>query len=44
MTTASNAKELIQRDIKNICIHFRKYFPISEAEELKLYNKVVGKK
>ena len=43
MTTAENAKELIQRDVKNICIYFRKFFPISEAEEIKIYNKIVGK-
>jgi len=44
MTTSPNAKELITRDVKNICIYFRKYFLISEAEELKAYNKIVGKK
>lgn len=44
MTTASNAKELIIRDVKNISIYFRKFFPITEAEELKTYYKIVGKK
>jgi len=44
MTTSENAKELIKRDVKNICIYFRKHFPISEVEEEKIYNKIVGKK
>jgi RIO kinase 1 len=44
MKNAGNAKELIRRDVKNICIHFRKYFSISESEEEKIYCKIVGKK
>jgi RIO kinase 1 len=44
MTTADNAKELILRDVKNISIYFRKFFEITEADELKAYNKIVGKK
>jgi RIO kinase 1 len=44
MTTANNAKELIMRDVKNIAIYFRKFFPITEEDELKAYNKIVGKK
>jgi len=44
MTTAENAKELILRDVKNISIYFRKFFPITEEDELKTYNKIVGKK
>lgn len=44
MTSADNAKELIMRDVKNIAIYFRKFFPITEADELKVYNKIVGKK
>jgi RIO kinase 1 len=44
MTTANNAKELITRDVKNITIYFRKFFPITEEDELKVYNKIVGKK
>jgi len=44
MTTASNAKELIMRDVKNIVIYFRKFFPITENEEERLYEKIVGKK
>jgi RIO kinase 1 len=43
-TTASNAKELITRDVKNMTHYFRKFFPISEEEELKTYNKIVVKK
>jgi len=43
-TSADNAKELIMRDVKNISIYFRKFFPITEEEELKMYNKIVGKK
>jgi RIO kinase 1 len=43
-TTADNAKELILRDVKNISIYFRKFFPITEADELKTYNKIIGKK
>jgi RIO kinase 1 len=43
MTTANNAKELITRDVKNICIYFRKFFPISEEDELKIYDNIVGK-
>ena len=30
MTSADNAKELIQRDVRNISIYFRKFFPITE--------------
>ncbi|MGV8087312.1 MAG: RIO1 family regulatory kinase/ATPase [Candidatus Woesearchaeota archaeon] len=44
MTTADNAKELIMRDVKNIAIYFRKFFTITEEDELKAYNKIVGKK
>lgn len=44
MTTADNAKELILRDVKNITTYFRKFFPITEEDELKAYNKIVGKK
>ena len=44
MTTANNAKELITRDVRNIATYFRKFFPITEADELKMYNKIVGKK
>ncbi len=44
MTTANNAKELIMRDVKNISIYFRKFFTITEEDELKVYNKIVGKK
>jgi len=44
MTNADNAKDLIMRDVKNISIYFRKFFPISEEDELKTYNKIVGKK
>jgi RIO kinase 1 len=44
MTTADNAKDLIMRDVKNISIYFRKFFPITEADELKTYDKIVGKK
>lgn len=44
MTTANNAKELIMRDVKNISIYFRKFFEITEEDELKVYNKIVGKK
>jgi RIO kinase 1 len=44
MTTASNAKELLLRDVKNISTYFRKFYPITEEEELKTYNKIVGKK
>ena len=44
MTNADNAKELITRDVKNICIYFRKFFEITEEDELKTYNKIVGKK
>jgi RIO kinase 1 len=43
-TSAQNAKELIMRDVKNISIYFRKFFEITEADELKIYNKIVGKK
>ena len=43
MTNANNAKELITRDVKNISVYFRKFFPITEADELKTYNKIVGK-
>ena len=43
-TAAHNAKELIMRDVRNISIYFRKFFPITEQDELKLYNKIVGKK
>jgi RIO kinase 1 len=43
-TSAENAKELILRDVKNIAIYFRKFFPITEEDELKVYNKIVGKK
>ena len=41
MKTASNAQELLRRDVKNICIYFRKYFPISEIEEEKIYKKII---
>jgi RIO kinase 1 len=41
MKDASNAKELLRRDVKNICIYFRKYFPISEDEEEKIYKKII---
>ena len=44
MKTAGNAKELILRDLKNINHHFRKFFPITEEDELKVYNQIVGKK
>jgi len=44
MTNADNAKELITRDVKNIAIYFRKFFPITPEDELKMYNKIVGKK
>lgn len=44
MTTADNAKDLIMRDVRNISIYFRKFFPITEGDELKVYNKIVGKK
>ncbi len=44
ITTASNAQELILRDVKNVCHHFRKFFEISNEEEEKIYNKIVGKK
>ena len=43
MTDASNAKELLRRDIKNICTHFRKFFAISEDEELNLFDKISKK-
>jgi RIO kinase 1 len=41
MKTSSNAQELLKRDVKNICIYFRKYFPISEKEEEKIYGKII---
>lgn len=41
---SENAPELLKRDVKNICVFFRKYFKISEEEELKIYSKIVGKK
>lgn len=44
VTTADNAKELILRDIKNIAVYFRKFFPITEEDEQKLYERIVGKK
>ena len=44
MKDATHSKELLIRDIKNICIYFRKFFPITESEEEKLYKKIVGKK
>jgi RIO kinase 1 len=44
MTNADNAKELITRDVKNIAVYFRKFFPITHEDELKMYNKIVGKK
>jgi RIO kinase 1 len=44
MTTANNAKELLQRDLKNISNYFRRFFEITEEDELKDYNKIVGKK
>jgi RIO kinase 1 len=44
MTTGDNARELLERDLKNIHHYFRKFFSISEDDELKAYNKIVGKK
>lgn len=38
----SNAKELLKRDLHNICIHFRKYFDIPAEEEEKIYQKIVN--
>jgi len=40
-TKASNAQELLRRDLRNICIYFRKFFKISEAEEEKYYKKII---
>jgi len=44
MNTGDNARELLERDLKNIHHHFRKFFPITEEDELKAYNRIVGKK
>ena len=41
MKDASNAQELLHRDVKNICIYFRKYFPITEDDEEKIYKKII---
>jgi RIO kinase 1 len=42
-TTADNAKELLKRDLHNISVYFRKHFNITEEDEEKSYNKIVGK-
>ena len=41
MKDASNAQELLRRDLKNICTYFRKYIKITEDEEEKLYKKII---
>jgi RIO kinase 1 len=42
MKDADNAQELLRRDIKNICNHFRKHFEIDEKEEEKIYKEITG--
>lgn len=43
MKDASNAQELLLRDISNICYYFRKFFPIEKEEEQRIYQKITGK-
>ncbi len=40
-TDSENAPELLKRDVKNICIHFRKYFNISQEDEENIYKKII---
>jgi len=42
-TNAQNARFLLKRDIHNICVHFRKFFNISDLEENKIFEKIVKK-
>jgi len=44
MKDATNAEELLRRDITNICTYFRKYFTIKKDEEEKLYTKIISGK
>ena len=44
MKDATNAEELLRRDITNICTYFRKYFTIKEDEEEKIYKKIISDK
>ena len=44
MKDATNAEELLRRDITNICTYFRKYFTITKDEEEKLYTKIISGK
>jgi RIO kinase 1 len=40
-TKAHNAPELLKRDLKNVCDHFRKYFKITEKDQERLYKKII---
>lgn len=39
--TSDNAREFLKRDIKNICSFFRKYFEISDIEEMEIFNSII---
>lgn len=41
MKDASNAEDLLKRDLKNICIYFRKFFAIKQKEEDKIFKRIV---
>ncbi|MFA5796950.1 MAG: RIO1 family regulatory kinase/ATPase [Candidatus Woesearchaeota archaeon] len=40
-TDSSHAKLYLKRDIKNVCTYFRKFFPISEEDEIQIFEKIV---
>lgn len=44
MKDATNAEELLRRDISNICIYFRKFFTIPKDDEEKLYSQIINYK
>ena len=41
-TEASNAEELLKRDIKNICHYFHKNFGLKDAVEEKVLKKILA--
>lgn len=44
MKDATNAQELLKRDIRNVCNYFKKKFNLKEADEDMVWEKIVGKK
>jgi len=38
---ADNAKEMMRRDIKNVCTYFRKYFELTQEDEEKIYQDII---